>query len=86
MSTGGGLRPGLRPAHGGEEEEDVNVRLTTDGLLGGSSNHKPLHVFTLSLRMPVTHLVIPSPLGSVPRPKAARRGMERPRVEEKGRE
>lgn len=39
---------------------------------------------TLSPRSSVTHLVIPSPLGSVPRPKAARRGMERPRVEEKG--
>lgn len=38
----------------------------------------------LTVPFSLTHLVIPSPLGSVPRPKAARRGMERPRVEEKG--
>lgn len=50
--------------------------------------HGPVHSvvssFALGLRLSVSFLIIPSPLGSVPRPKAARRGMERPRVEEKG--
>lgn len=51
---------------------------------GRPYSYRPEELTTLSPRSSVTHLVIPSPLGSVPRPKAARRGMERPRVEEKG--